>query len=228
MKDAYYFPHDSNAQHDEKILQLRSKHGWQGYGIYWAIIEKLRESTSYKFSLTAIPGLSLSLSHPQAELQALLEDCYQIGLLTKNEEYFHSESLTRRMCEIDSRRESLREFGRRGGIASSQAKAKLKPPSSSKVKESKGKKRKEESTTPSSAKTTFNPPTQDDVKKYCLDRGNTIDPAGFIDFYGSKGWMIGKNHMKDWRAAVRTWERRNAVKKHRDPALTPEEMRAGH
>lgn len=143
IKDAYYFPHDSNAQHDERILQLRSKYGWEGYGIYWAIIEKLRESTEYKFSLNSIAGLSLSLSHPQAKLEAMLELCYTIGLLTKNDTFFHSESLSRRMAEIDARRESLREFGRRGGIASSQAQAKLKPPSSSKVKKSKEKKRKE-------------------------------------------------------------------------------------
>lgn len=55
----------------------------------------------------------------------------------------------------------------------------------------------------------FIPPEIDEVKKYCEERGNGIDPNSFIDFYASKGWMIGKNKMKDWRAAVRTWERRN-------------------
>ena len=44
-------------------------------------------------------------------------------------------------------------------------------------------------------------------RKYCVERGNKVDPQSFIDFYESKGWMIGKNHMKDWKAAVRTWER---------------------
>ena len=136
-KDAYYFPHDSNAQHDEKILQLRAKHGWEGYGLYWAIIERLRDNEDFKFSLTAIPGLSISLSHPQDSLEAMLEDCFTIGLLHKLDGCFYSDSLMRRMNEIDARREVFRESGRRGGIASSQAKASLKPPSSSKVKESK-------------------------------------------------------------------------------------------
>ena len=210
-KDAYYFPHDSNAQHDEKILQLRSTHGWQGYGIYWAIIEKLRESREYKFSISAVPGLALSLSHPQAELQALLDDCYNVGLLTKNGEYFHSESLTRRMREIDTRRESLREFGRRGGIASSQAQAKLKPPSSSKVKESKVKKSKEKKRK-EYIPPVFTEPPLEDVIKYCLERKNTVDPNKWHSWYTANGWKVGKNPMKDWKAAVRTWENREGVK----------------
>lgn len=54
----------------------------------------------------------------------------------------------------------------------------------------------------------FYPPTLDEVKQYCEERNNNIDPMAFIDFYSSKGWMIGKNRMKDWKAAVRTWERK--------------------
>ena len=53
----------------------------------------------------------------------------------------------------------------------------------------------------------FKPPTVDDVRAYCTERGNNVDPQSFVDFYESKGWMIGKNKMKDWKAAVRTWER---------------------
>ena len=50
-------------------------------------------------------------------------------------------------------------------------------------------------------------PSFDEVRAYCESRGNGVDPQAFLDFYDSKGWMIGKNHMKDWKAAVRTWER---------------------
>jgi len=51
-------------------------------------------------------------------------------------------------------------------------------------------------------------PTFDEVQFYCLSRRNGIDPAAFIDYYDSVGWMVGKKKMKDWQAAVRTWERR--------------------
>jgi hypothetical protein len=50
-------------------------------------------------------------------------------------------------------------------------------------------------------------PTIEEVKLYCLERKNQVDPIKWFDFYTSKGWMIGKNKMKDWRAAVRTWEK---------------------
>lgn len=53
----------------------------------------------------------------------------------------------------------------------------------------------------------FIPPTVDEVAAYCQERGNGLDPETFVDFYASKGWMVGKNPMKDWKAAVRTWER---------------------
>ena len=60
----------------------------------------------------------------------------------------------------------------------------------------------------------FTPPSLEDVQNYCLERNNSVDPQAFIDFYESKGWMVGKNKMKDWKAAVRTWERnRNNSKK---------------
>ena len=48
-----------------------------------------------------------------------------------------------------------------------------------------------------------------DIKKYCLERKNNVDCETFYDFYESKGWVIGKNKMKSWKACVRTWEKRN-------------------
>ena len=55
----------------------------------------------------------------------------------------------------------------------------------------------------------FTPPSVSDVKDYCETRSNTVDPESFHDFYESKGWMVGKNKMKDWKAAVRTWEKKD-------------------
>ena len=54
----------------------------------------------------------------------------------------------------------------------------------------------------------FTSPTQDQVKEYCDERENKIDARLFCDTYEARGWMIGKSKMKDWRAAVRTWEKR--------------------
>lgn len=53
----------------------------------------------------------------------------------------------------------------------------------------------------------FRKPTFEEVSTYCLERNNGIDPEQFIDYYESKGWVVGKSKMKDWKACVRTWER---------------------
>lgn len=56
------------------------------------------------------------------------------------------------------------------------------------------------------------PPKIEDVKSYCIERGNNVDPNRWYDFYCSKGWMVGKNKMRDWKAAVRTWEEKKGGK----------------
>ena len=58
----------------------------------------------------------------------------------------------------------------------------------------------------------FLPPTVDDVKAYCQERNSTVDAERFVDFYSSKGWKVGSQPMKDWKAAVRTWEKRDGGK----------------
>ena len=56
----------------------------------------------------------------------------------------------------------------------------------------------------------FIPPTVEEVAAYCKERNNRVDAGRFVDFYTAKGWMVGKNKMKDWKSAVRTWERNNS------------------
>ncbi len=56
-------------------------------------------------------------------------------------------------------------------------------------------------------------PFIDEIKEYCLERNNDIDAEQFYDFYESKNWYVGKNKMKDWRACVRTWEKRQVKTK---------------
>ena len=70
----------------------------------------------------------------------------------------------------------------------------------------------------------FRPPTLSEVEAYCRERRNRVDASRFIDFYESKGWMIGKNRMKNWKAAVRTWEKDDGRKAESlQPTRKPEE-----
>lgn len=59
----------------------------------------------------------------------------------------------------------------------------------------------------------FTKPTINDIQQYCIERNNTVDAKRFFDWYESNGWKVGKNPMKDWKAAVRTWERSNTIYK---------------
>lgn len=55
----------------------------------------------------------------------------------------------------------------------------------------------------------FIAPSIDEVRKYIEEKGYSIDPERFVDYYTANGWMVGKSHMKDWKATVRNWERNN-------------------
>jgi len=66
--------------------------------------------------------------------------------------------------------------------------------------------------TDNNKKDRFKKPTVDDVKLYCTERNNKIDAEAFHDFYESKDWFVGKSKMKDWKASVRTWEKRDKKK----------------
>ncbi|NLD33160.1 MAG: DUF4373 domain-containing protein [Trichococcus flocculiformis] len=120
-KNAYYFSHDSNARHDEKILMLRAEHGWEGYGIYWALVEMMFESTDTALSHDKLAGISLSLSIDMAALSAVIDTCIAEGLFMSDSEMFWSDSLRRRKSKFTEKSDRLRkqrsEAGRKGAAA---------------------------------------------------------------------------------------------------------------
>lgn len=70
-------------------------------------------------------------------------------------------------------------------------------------------------------RTRFVKPTYEEVDAYCVERNNNVDAQVFIDFYESKGWKVGNTPMKDWKAAIRTWERSNQRKATSKPTKQP-------
>lgn len=71
----------------------------------------------------------------------------------------------------------------------------------------------------------FKKPTLEEVKAYCLERKNNVDADRWLNYYTSNGWKVGKNPMKDWKAAVRTWERKEKPQKVEEKILIDESMR---
>ena len=100
MKDLY-FSHDRNAMNDNKIAQMRGSYGIEGYGVYWAIIEALsRESElSLEYSARMITGLT-ALIQPSFDMQSYIDECIEIGLFECDGERFWSNSLKRRLGEV--------------------------------------------------------------------------------------------------------------------------------
>ena len=135
MKDAYYFSHDSNARHDKDIVLLRADHGWKGYGLFWAIIEILRDQADYRFPLKRLNALSIEIGD---DVSSFIDDCInEYELFASDGECFWSESLKRRMEKREEVTKARQQAGSKGGKASSKSKAKAKQNASIKGKERK-------------------------------------------------------------------------------------------
>lgn len=133
------------------------------------------------------------------------------------------------------------ESGKRGGEANqSESKPEAKPKQTAREKEGENEKEGEiekenECYTPKppTGAKRFTPPSLADVQSYCLERNNGVDPVRWFNHYTANGWMVGKNKMKDWKAAVRTWENQAGRKPQQEPqtrkswAEVAAEMEAG-
>jgi hypothetical protein len=225
MKDAFYFPHDSNAHNDEKILKLRLRCDWGGVGLYWTLIEILRDSPTYKYPHD-LATLELGLSTPQATLEATLEACFELGLMIKKDGFFSSPALDRRMEEVDSKREILREAGRRGGIKSRQAQATLKPGLShpQAVKERKVKERKvniTDAVIPEDLKNTE--PEIREWLEYKQEKGQSYKPIGFRNLLESiRAIPAGRRAASIKNAMAKNWSGIFEIKDFKEDSLKQE------
>jgi hypothetical protein len=217
-KDAYYFSHDSNARNDHKIIKLRRKFGIEGYGIYFCIIELLRDQSNYTLPLASFEDIAYELQIDADKVKAIIND---FELFTIDQNHFYSSRLKRSLEEYNELKNKRSAIGKLGGLKSGQAKvnqtsskieAKVEqneskseandnqnstvgqPLKESKVKESKEEKKKVN-------KKEFVPPTVDDVISYFSQNGYSTEAAGkAFRFYESGDWhdSNGKK-IKNWK-----------------------------
>lgn len=116
-KETYYFSHDSNAITDTKILNMRSDYGMEGYGLFWAIIEMLRNEENYKLECSKNTYRAVkTLTNTTIDVEQYINDCVNDYQLFKEEEgFFYSNSLMRRMEEKDNKKRINQENGKLGG-----------------------------------------------------------------------------------------------------------------
>ncbi len=98
-KEAYYFSHDSNARNDEKLLAVRMRHKSAGYGIYFMILERLRDSNNYT-SIKDYNVIAFDLREDAGLIKSVVED-FGLFVFTDDGKYFYSESFNQRMTRKD-------------------------------------------------------------------------------------------------------------------------------
>ena len=136
VKSTNYFSHDSNARNDEKLVRLRMKQGAAGYGVYFMILERLREEADY-MSAKDYNMIAFDLRVDAAIVKSVVED-FGLFTFTDDGKCFYSESFTRRMCAMEEARSRRSVAGKKGGapVGNSNARKKDLPKSASKREQS--------------------------------------------------------------------------------------------
>lgn len=118
-KDAFWFSHDSNAKDDPKCMLLIDQLGLEGYGIYWILVETLRDQPDYKYPLKLLPILAKRYVTSGEKMKAVVLN-YELFQI-ENDQFFFSESLNNRMRSLADKRENARK----AGIASAEKRKEL-------------------------------------------------------------------------------------------------------
>lgn len=218
-KKAPFFSHDMNARHDPKISAMRGVYGAEGYGWFWMLNELMAESDGYQLdckSKYAFNAYAMQLQCKSDTLQKFVSDCIEeFELYATDGNTFWSNSLRKRMQYRDAVSEKRAEAANKrwekkqsdANASNNDANAMQKNANKTKQNETKLKDKEYIGGTEVPQRTKFVIPTIEQVEEYCNERGNCVDPVKWHDHYTSNGWKVGKNPMKDWKAAIRTWER---------------------
>lgn len=205
-----YFPHDCNASTDEKLERFELRHpNGAGYAWYFKALERIyRNGGELVSSLETTLLLSRNIKETP---NSLLEDALEIGLFDIKEYeargVLTSESIKRRVIPIFANREYQANYyeKRVSNLETTLENTYETPLTDPQIKEKETKQK--EIKLNKNKDRAFLKPTIEEVKAYCLERGNSVDPERWFSHYESNGWKVGRSSMKDWRAAVRTWER---------------------
>lgn len=114
-KDAYWFRHDANARNDIKVIELRSLHGYEGYGLYFGILEVMREQAHYSIPENKIGMVGVALGESPQKVKQVIDDCISVGLFEKSEGLIYSPSFLERMSKWEESKTRNETNGAKGG-----------------------------------------------------------------------------------------------------------------
>lgn len=208
-KDAYYFPHDSNAKDDPKCVLLIEQLGMEGYGIYWMLIETLREQPDYTYPVANIPALGRRYNTTAEKVKTVV--CNYELFTVKDDKIFFSDSLNRRMLVLEEKRAKRSEAGRLGNAArwkTSQTDRNAITMRSqfiaSKVKKSKEKESIGKESMRGKRKP-FSPPTPSEIESFFTENGYTAEAARrAFDYYTDANWHDAEGKpVLNWKQKMR-------------------------
>lgn len=209
MKETFYFPHDYNARCDPKLQDVLATHGVAGLGVYWCIIEQIYEQGGF-LPLRSCKTIAFALHTESKIVESIVND---FDLFVNDGDIFWSESVKKRLgkrTDIAEKRKAA-AIKRWQSIQIQQEQSKCNANAmqvdANKIKEKEIKEKDIKENIQEKSGHRFSPPTIDEIRNYIIEKGYSFEAENFFDFYESKGWFVGKNKMKDWKAAVRNWAR---------------------
>lgn len=217
-KESYYFTHDSNARNDEKLLAVRMKFKWEGYGLFWAIVEKMRDASDYILSKD-YNLIAYDLRSDSSTIKAIVED-FGLFDFTDCGKGFYSKRLKNNMEFKEAKSQIARDkankrWSKKETECNSNTTAMQQQCNSNAIKEKESKvKESKVKDIKTKEKSRFAPPSVIEIEEYFFEKTQDLDFSKqqaqiFYDFYASKNWMVGKNKMSRWKHSVSGWINRN-------------------
>ncbi len=108
-----WFPHDASAHNDQRILLLRMKYGWEGYGLYWAMLEAMYETADAKLDAKLLRALCIRFSVTEDHLEEFVGHCVESGLFSRDEEHLYSPRLAEEKLLAIERSKTARQSAER-------------------------------------------------------------------------------------------------------------------
>lgn len=201
-----YFRHDYNARNDIKLQSVITKYGAVGIGVYWIIVEMLYQNGG-ELPLDIARNISVAYFTDFKVVESVIND---FDLFENDGNVFWSVRI-RQAIDNTKKVSDARKAASRQRWSRKQEKPE-NPESRKTASHPPAKEELSLFTQPEEQKkrTYFKPPTVEEVAAYVKEKGYSVDAEQFVAFYESKGWMIGKNKMQKWRAAVATWQRQRS------------------
>lgn len=219
-----WFKHDTDAATDAKIRKLIMRYGTDGYAIYFHCIELIVGNVSehnITFELehdAEIIADNLKIqgtsdTSPVDRVNQIMKYIVSLGLFEESKGRIFCYKILKRLDSSMTSSTKMRGIITRAKqshdkvmISHDSVMQEEKRIEEKRIEQKRTEEKREETPDKPAKRASFQKPSLDDVKSYCLERKNKVDPNKWLSYYESNGWKVGRNPMKDWRAAVRTWE----------------------